>query len=691
MSETIKHHFQVIGGYKMDGLKIGIDVGGTFTDLIMYDTKTMETHIAKLSTSTDKPENAILTGLRDLCRNPKQVNFIIHATTIATNALLTHTGLGKTALITNNGFRDILEIGRQRRPEIYSLYTKRPQPLVKRKNRFTVHGRIRADGIEIESFDECEAKRIAKRIVDERFDSAAIVFLNSYTNNDHEKIMKTILQNEKFGGSISCSSDVNREYKEYERTSTTVVNAVLSPLMSNYLTSLKTKLENSGFNSPIYVMNSDGGMNTLHYSSEFPIAVIESGPAAGVLASQNLANNLSLSRVLTFDMGGTTAKAGAVIDGESDISYEFEIAGKTHSGRSIRGSGYAVRYPFIDLSEVSAGGGTIAWVDEGGALRVGPNSAGSEPGPAAYGRGGKEPTVTDANIILGRLNPNHLLGGKMTIYPELARQTMGLIAKRLSMDLRHTAEGIIKLVNLNMAKAIMTVSVERGRDPREYVLIAFGGAGPIHCCDIAEELEVNHIIVPAHAGIFSAYGLLTANITRTFSLPVLTTNTFLEPFFEEVRRMASESMKNEGFHKYELKDYVDARYKGQAFELRLPYEKSVNMEISFSDKHKEVYGYSSNDTVEIVNVRVKAVINTLDRKQKKTNHDCNEEIIPIATTYRDAWVKNMFTQVPVFSREELQVSTCGEGPCIIEDYDFTLVVNSEWKWKVNDYGIDLKR
>jgi N-methylhydantoinase A len=673
----------------MGRFKIGVDVGGTFTDLILYDSKTMELHVAKLPTTTDNPEDAILATLCNICREPKQVKFINHATTIATNSLLTHTGIGKTALITNHGFKDVLEIARQRRPEIYNLYTKRPQPLIKRKDRFTVHGRICADGKEIQPLDVSEAKQIAETIIDEGFKSVAIAFLNSYVNDSHEKIMQRILLNKKFEGSISCSSDVNREYKEYERMSTTVVNAVLSPIMSTYLRSLKSKLENSGFRNPIYIMNSDGGMNTLQYASNFPISVIESGPAAGVLASRQLAKTLSLKKVLTFDMGGTTAKAGAVINGECDISYEFEVAGRTHSGRSIKGSGYAVRYPFIDLAEVSAGGGTIAWVDEGDALQVGPSSAGSEPGPAAYGKGGKNPTVTDANIILGRINPNYLLGGKMQLYSDLAKQAVGVIAERLGMNLKHAAEGIIKLVNLNMAKAIMTVSVERGRDPREYTLIAFGGAGPIHCCDLAEELEINHIIVPSHAGIFSAYGLLSANITRTFSLPVLTTDTFLEPYFDEVRKMASKSMKNEGFHNYTRKEYVDARYNGQSFELRIPYEKSADMKNRFLEKHREAYGYSSTDEIEIVNVRVKAVINTSDIKRKRIKH--NREEVGIPTEYREAWIKDIVTKIPIYSIEKLKVGTYGEGPSILEEYDSTLVVNPGWKWKVYNYGTELKR
>ena len=673
----------------MDGFRIGIDVGGTFTDLILYNFKTKESHFVKLPTTLDKPENAILTGLGDLCKEPKQIILINHATTIATNALLTKVGIAKSALVTNEGFRDILEIGRQRRPELYSLYTKRPLPLIKRKDRFTVHGRICADAKEIEPFDINNAKKIADTIVKERFESVAIAFLNSYVNDSHEKRMKEILLNKKFGGTISCSSDVNREYKEYERMSTTAVNAVLSPLISRYFENLKGKVENSGFYAPIYAMTSDGGMNTLRYASNFPISVIESGPAAGVLASQYLANSLSLKRVITYDMGGTTAKAGAVIDGECDISYEFEVAGRTHSGRSIKGSGYPVRYPFIDLAEVSAGGGSIAWVDEGNDLRVGPKSAGADPGPAAYGKGGKNPTVTDANIVLGRINPNYLLRGKMPIYYDLAKQAVGAIAEQLRMNLKDTAEGIIRLVNLNMAKAIMTVSVERGRDCREYTLIAFGGAGPIHCCDLAEELEIKRIIVPVHAGIFSAYGLLVANITRTFSLPINTTNRSLESYFVDARKMASKFIEDEGFHDYRFSEYVDARYKGQSFELRIPYEQSADMRSRFSEKYREAYGYCSNDEVEFVNVRVKVVMAISSLKRRRIRQKWEAPGIP--TEFREAWIKDAFTKIPIFSREKLKLGTYGEGPAIIEEYDSTLVVNPGWKWKICDYGTKLRR
>ena len=395
---------QNVGIDDSPSIYIGIDVGGTFTDLVVFNSNTMDTNVLKVSTTSQEPERAILQSLEEILDNPSKVALINHATTIATNALLTHAGLAKTALITNKGFRDVIEIGRQRRPEVYNLAVVRPPSLVSRKDRFVVGGRILSDGSELEPLNVKEAKALSKKITREKFESVAISFLNSYTNSKHEEKMERILRGDgKFGGHISVSSKVDPQYREYERTSTTVVNASLAPIVSSYLRNLKSQLEKKRFNCSLYIMNSDGNVSTSRSTSDHPISAIESGPAAGVLASRFLAKVLSVEKVLTFDMGGTTAKAGTIVNYEPDIAYEFEAAGKTHSGRSVKGSGYPVRFPFIDLAEVSAGGGTIAFVDEGGGLRVGPQSAGAVPGPACYGSGGTLPTVTDANVILGRL------------------------------------------------------------------------------------------------------------------------------------------------------------------------------------------------------------------------------------------------------------------------------------------------
>jgi len=460
-------------------LFVGTDVGGTFTDVVIFDEESRKSpEVLKVATNPKHPESAILQALGDYQNRTEQFALISHATTIATNSLLTKSGLAETALITNEGFRDVLEIGRQRRPEIYNLNTKRPDQLVKRKNRFTVKGRRLVNGSSLTPLAENDLRTVSRAIIERGIESVAISFLNSYVNPADEIKAEKILRHSGFKGHIDLSSRIDPQYREYERTSTTVVNASLAPSVSQYLQRLKRRLEQIGIGSPVYVMNSDGTASTTAQAAKHPISIIESGPAAGVLSSRNLAKHLRLTKAITFDMGGTTAKAGAIVSGKADLAYEFEAAGRTYHGRSIKGSGYPVRQPFIDLAEVSAGGGTIAWIDETGNLKVGPESAGADPGPAAYDKGGTQATVTDANIVAGRINPSKLLGGQLKLRDDLAVRAVGKLSSRLGTSTEETADRILRIVNSNMSKALRLVSVERGRDPREYSLIAFGGAGP---------------------------------------------------------------------------------------------------------------------------------------------------------------------------------------------------------------------
>ena len=664
-------------------LVIGIDVGGTFTDVIAYDTQGL--HVAKVPTTTS-PAGAVLQGLELLGEGVKGTSLFSHATTIATNALLTRAGLAKTAFVTNHGFRDVLEIGRQRRPEIYDLRSVRPQPLVSRRDRFTVRCRVGARGEVIEPLSGGEAARIAGKIIRGGFQSVGICFLNSYVNPFHEFEMRDILIRKGFDGNISLSSEVAREYREFERSSTTAVNAVLVPLVSGYLARLQKSLSRRGMHAPVYVMNSDGGMSTAAFASKFPVCAIESGPAAGVIASMRLSRALALPAVLTFDMGGTTAKAGVVIRGEPEVVQEFEAAGRTHSGRSIVGSGYVVRGSFIDLAEVSAGGGTVAFVDDGGALVVGPRSAGSDPGPACYGRGGTEPTVTDANVLLGRLSPEGLLGGRMKIRPDLARKSLENLGRRLGSSAAGTASGVIRLVNNSMSKAISIVSVERGRDPREFTLFAFGGSGPVHSCDLAEDLGIVGIFVPFHAGLFSAYGLLAADLTRTFVRPGSDWSS-LGQDFAALERNAREVMRGEGFNSYLSRRFVEARYKGQSHELLLRFRRAGDLRDAFSKKHRELYGYSASDPLEAVNLILKATVPTgiapslgpLPRGRTS------------GSVRREAWLAGNVMSTEVLTQEGLQPGQSGEGPCILEGYDSTLVVNPGWSWKVEREGVSLSR
>lgn len=665
-------------------LVVGVDVGGTFTDIIVQGDGGLK--VVKLPT-TRNPSRGIIRGLSRLCQMPESVELVSHATTLATNALLTRTSLARCALITNEGFRDVLEIGRQRRPDLYSLNPMRPPPLVERKSRLTARCRISADGKELESLADSEARRLATNVVDQGYDSVAVCFLNSYLAGSHEVKMRRALRDAGFRGQVSLSSEVDREYREYERTSTTVVNAVLSPLMAGYMQSLKRLLAAAGVKAPLYVMNSDGGSSTLGQASAFPVAVIESGPAAGVVASKLLAKRLSLDRVLTFDMGGTTAKAGAVIDGEPDIINEFEAAGRTHSGRSIRGSGYPVRGPFIDLAEVSAGGGTIAWLDEGGELQVGPQSAGAYPGPACYGRGGTRPTVTDANVALGRLNSRALLGGQMRISLPLALRSLRGLSQTLGSNLSETSRWVLRLVNNAMARAISLVSVERGRDPRDFVLFAFGGAGPVHACDLAEEMGIAEVVTPIHAGLFSAHGLLAGELTRTFTSPVMAADVPLGARFRDLEHASRMQLKSEGFPRFTFRRYVEARYVGQSHELQLPYTTGENLKTSFHARHRALYGYSTSERVEVVSIKVRA---TAARRVPAYVEEGSRA--PSTPPFdRRAWIGGAFRTVKVLTRESLRPGDGGRGPCIIEEYDSTLVVNPSWHWEATDYGTRLMK
>ncbi len=665
-------------------LYIGVDVGGTFTDIVIFDEQApWDIQMFKTPTSKD-PERAVFEALKQYRSTADKISLVTHATTVGTNALLTHSGLAKTALITNHGFRDVLQIGRQRRPELYNLKTQRPEPLVERKDRFTIRGRLLADGSELEPLDENEGSKLARHITKAEFDAVAISFLNSHVNSIHEQRMLEILREAGFIGQVDVSSEIDPAYREYERTSTTVVNSTLSKPVSQFLARLEENVRRIGFSCPIYVMNSDGTRSTIAHSSHHAISMIESGPAAGVLASKTVTTLLGVEKTITFDMGGTTAKAGTIINGQPQLAYEFEAAARTYHGRSIKGSGYPVRQPFIDLAEVSAGGGTVARLDATGNLAVGPESAGSDPGPAAYGRGGKQPTVTDANIVAGRISPSQLLGGHLKLHYELALRAVRDLSRKLGASVDRTAENIIRIVNDNMSKALRLVTIERGLDPREFTLMAFGGAGPLHACELAEELGTNRIIIPSYPGLFSAFGLLTAELSRTFSEPILKPVTSdIEPYFARLRNLARKSLRQEGFTTYRTIEQVDLRYQGQAYELTVSYNKGANLPRLFGQEHKKLYGYSSDDSVEAVNARVRVVIPTPKARlsKKKLGHYKP----PDAAMSRRVLFRDMRHEIPIYDRERVSPGMKGTGPCIVEEYDSTTMIGTNWTWSIDQY------
>lgn len=685
---------------------MGVDVGGTFTDVIGYDKCSGRIHRVKVLSTPSNPALGVIRGLEELLAKTKcRVEELVHASTIGSNLFLGQVGLTipKTALITTKGFRDLVEIGRQRRPELYNVFFTKPKPLVLRRLRFTVNERISYDGRIIKPLDPEEVVELARKLKDIGVESIAVSLLHSYANPVHEELIEKILSEELPGTPIVLSSRVDPEYREYERTSTTVVNAVLIPVISRYLRGLVEEVKRKKiYDEQILIMKSDGGFADIDEAIRIPVATIESGPAAGVVASTFIASMLSIEDALSFDMGGTTAKVSTIVKGKPTITTEYEVGGRIHRGRLVRGSGYPVRYPHIDLVEVSAGGGTIVWVDEAGHLRVGPISAGSDPGPACYGRGGAEPTITDANFLLGRLSET-LAGGKIKLSRELALKTFAKILEKTGLGLEEAAYGAIKLANTEMARAARIITIERGFDPRDFTLIAYGGAGPMHAAELAEELGVTRIIIPVTPGLFSALGLLLADYRYEYKKSLIKTidevkADKLEEAYVEIEERAVKLLRSKGLEddRIVIVRYADMRYRFQSYELLVEVPKPITtrtLEVvaeRFISRHKEVYGYDAGTRdIVIVNIRVTA-IGLVDKPRiEKTVIKSYRKLKPSdGDTIRKIYFESTgWIETPVYRRDKLRPGDIVEGPCVVEEYDSTIVVPPDWVLRVNEYDI----
>jgi len=692
-------------------LSIGIDIGGTFTDIIVQNKETGEIiKRIKVSTTPKHPENAIMDVFKGkLTKEEKEaIQQIYHATTIATNALLgqVHLELPKTVLITTKGFRDVLEIGRQRRPSLYDFFFDRPKPVIPRRFRLEVEERMNYKGEVIVPINQSDLERTSEFIARENVKSVAVSFLHSYANPRHEQIVKQYLEQHHKNLYISLSSEVSPEHREFERTSTTAINAVLMPIVSRYINSLEKIFAENNVKAPLFIMQSNGGVSSAEHIQKLPVSIIESGPSAGVVATRFLAEFLGLPSVISFDMGGTTAKAGTVIDKTISLTTEYEVGGEVHSGRITKGSGYPVRFPFVDLAEISSGGGSIAWVDEGNALRVGPISAGADPGPACYGKGGENPTITDANLVLGRINPRGLLNETFPIYPHLSEKSINeKIGEPLGLSVIESAIGIIKIANMNMSRILRIVTVERGLDPRKFVMVAFGGAGPMHACSLAEELGIKEVLIPEAPGLFSAMGLLFTDVMHTFVKSIRRKIDEVDPgelnkSFEELESKGNRFLEEEGFSSENVihQRLADLRYSGQGFELLVPLS-DINLNDKdsllylrklFDEKHKSVYGYSmEEEAVEIVNIRVNSIgiiKKPVLRKIKQGNAKPPKAALK---GHRNVFFEqfNDFEKTPVFERARLKAGNVIEGPAIIEQYDSTVVIPPNWTGHIDAFGI----
>jgi N-methylhydantoinase A len=668
-------------------LRVGIDVGGTFTDLAAAESWSGRIVTRKVASTPREPHRAVVDAVAAMLagyKEPPPIELIVHSTTVATNALLGQCNLElpRVALVTTAGFRDVIEIGRQNRSELYNLFVERPRPLVARTDRLTVRERIDFDGNVIQALDEKDVERLCEELRKRNVAAVAICLLHSYANDAHERHVAKAIAAALPGLRVTTSSQVDPQYREYERCSTTVVNAVLAPIVEAYLERLTAALRAAGINAPLYVMRSDGGLASAGILTR-PAALIESGPASGAMAAAALGGRIGIARLLSFDMGGTTAKAGAIVDGVAQVVGEFEAAGATHSGRAIKGSGYPVRFPFIDLAEVSAGGGTIAWLDDAGSLRVGPLSAGADPGPACYGRSDRA-TVTDANVVLGRLNQEALLGGAFPIDAGAARAAVERLGAALGLKLEVTAAGIVRLIDHAMARVLRIVTVERGLDPREFAVAAFGGAGPLHACAVADDLGITRIVVPQHPGLFCAHGLLDAELHTDDILAVLrSTGTMdhaaLQCWFEESEQRAAASLIEQGVRPQTIafRRQYDARYRGQSFELTIDHGDCAEaIARRFHDAHHARYGYDvPGEIVELVNARLTGVGSLPSRDavslppgDRAERHDDKRRL----------WLDGSFVDVPVLQRVALEDGARIEGPAIVEEYDCTTYLAPAW-------------
>jgi N-methylhydantoinase A len=588
------------------------DIGGTFTDLVALDEESGKITLAKASSTPPEFHRGLADAIRKSDLDPRAVTFFVHGTTVVINALTERKG-APTALVTTRGFRDVLEITRANRPDMYNLRFQKQAAFVPRHLRFEVDERVGYKGDVMKPLDESSVRAAADEIKAQGVTAVAVCFLHSYANPTHEARCAEMLEELLPGVLVTPSHAITQEWREYERTSAAVLNSYVRPVASNYLDALFQDLRKLEMPGSLNVMKSNGGMASIGFAKEQPIHMIESGPVGGVVGSVAIGLEIGERNLITLDIGGTTAKTSLIEGAEVKITTEYRIE------QDARRAGYPVKVPVVDIVEIGAGGGSIAWLDSIGTLRVGPRSAGAVPGPASYTQGGTEPTVTDANLLLGRINPSYFLGGEMAMSVEQARKATEKLATKLGMSVEEVARGIIRLANANMVNAIKLVSVRKGHDPREYVLVAFGGGGPMHATALARELHIRKVIIPPAPGNFSAWGMLTTDykqdFTRTSVLRATdeTMNTVYHRY-EELERDAMQFFEREGFNAANvvIARAADMRYAGQEHTVRVPVPSGqpalADVAAKFHERHESAFMFRLDGPVEFVNLHVTGLV-----------------------------------------------------------------------------------
>jgi len=677
-------------------MRISIDVGGTFTDVVLIDDATGQIHYTKVLTTHGNLAEGVIAGIDRISQmvgtSFDRVDYLVHGTTIGTNALIERKG-ARTGLLTTEGMRDVLDIGRIERPDggLYDIFVDTPQPLVPRYLRREVRERVGADGAVVIPLDEETARQEVRFLKEQAVESIAVCFIFSFRNPAHEQRVREICQEMFPEATVSISSEIAPEFREFERTSTTVISAYLQPVLDRYLDNLEGQLKERYGRVDLRIMQASGGSMTTEDARRRAVNVVNSGPAGGALAAAYVGKLTGDQQIIGVDMGGTSFDIGLIDRGEPRVAPESQF------------EGFPVKIPILDVHAIGAGGGSLAWVDRGGALNVGPESAGSEPGPACYGLGGERPTVTDANLVLGRLSAEYFLGGEMRLYPELAEKSIQEhVAEPMGVSLEEAASGIIRVVNANMVRGISVSSTERGFDVREFALLPFGGAGPLHAVELAEDLGMRRVVIPMYPSTLSAVGLLVANTRHDYVTTMARSQEDLVPeevlaAFKELEAQGRAQLKAQNVPEdlIEIQWSADIRYAGQSYELNTPVTRKGTLTQADTDEvierfhqlHYRIYAYgSAEETVEFINLRVGAIGKVPEvsfTRRERAGRDPSAASKGTRPVYYPA---HGFMDTPVYERDLLQPGNVINGPCLVEEIASTSVLTPGAKGTVDEYG-----